>query len=149
MTITTQHNLVQNVAPEFTLYNHDHIAYRLTNMMGSNGVLLVFCANIWDLSSVRNVLWLHRQLYKLTLHGLNAVVIVPNHAHELNGFYMSIPRTIPFPLLADPDYQVYQQYHIEQGGFVLVDSNREIRGVWQPKFGGVPNIEDIVNAIGR
>ncbi|MEO1646346.1 MAG: hypothetical protein AAFR67_14230, partial [Chloroflexota bacterium] len=89
-------------ANNFILHNHDNMAHELDMMMGENGILLGFTGDVWNVSCVRYVLWLQRQAFKLSTKGVSSALIVPNRPYELNGFFMSIPREIPFPLLADP-----------------------------------------------
>ena len=134
-------------AHNFRLLNHENIAYTLAQVMGENGLVLIFAGNVWDLSCIRNVLWLQRQIYKLSLHGLKAAVIVPNHTYDVSGFFMSIPRHIPFPMLADPDSQTYADYGIDTAGFVVIDRQQTIRDMWKLKAGVVPHIGDILNAL--
>jgi hypothetical protein len=95
---------------DFVLNNHENISHRLSMMMGEKGILLGFTGDVWDLNCVRYVLWTQRQSFKLSSFGVNTALVVPNHCYELNGFFMSIPRDINFPLLADPAYKVYGDY---------------------------------------
>lgn len=130
-------------AIDFELYNHENRCYRLANVMGENGALLGFCGDIWDLNSVRHVLWLQRQTYKLTVAGVQATFIVPNHAHDLNGFYMSIPRNIPFPLLADPDRQIYDAYQIDNPTFIYINRDKQVKNIFAISGGVTPRLRDI------
>jgi peroxiredoxin len=115
---------------DFTLNNHENISYRLSMMMGEKGILLAFTGDVWDLSCVRYALWMQRQCFKLASAGLNAALIIPNHTYELNGFFMSIPRGINAPLLADPKYQVYGDFDMALQGFVLLNREGDILNKW-------------------
>lgn len=115
---------------EFTLNNHENISYRLSMMMGEKGMLLAFTGDVWDLSCVRYALWMNRQCFKLAASGLNTAIIIPNHPYELNGFFMSIPRGITVPLLADPKYQVYGDFDMATQGFVLINREGDILNKW-------------------
>jgi hypothetical protein len=115
---------------EFSLNNHENISYSLSTMVGYNGILLAFAGDVWDLSCVRYALWMHRQCFRLVTNGLHAAIIIPNHPYELNGFYMSIPRGIHVPLLADPKYQVYGDFDMAHQGFVLLNREGHILNKW-------------------
>jgi peroxiredoxin len=149
MTIAMPNTIPTVEAPDFRLMNQENRAYNLAQVMGENGILLVFAGNIWDLGCIRNVLWLQRQTYKLSLHGINACVIVPNHTIDLSGFFMSIPRVIPFPMLADPDEQAYEDYDVQNTGFVMLDGDRQVRRVWHLSNGAVPQIRDVIGAVAK
>jgi hypothetical protein len=56
---------------------------------------MVFAGNVWDLGCIRTVLWLQRQVYKLSLHGINTVVIAPKHTYDLSGFFINLARETP------------------------------------------------------
>jgi len=114
----------------FELKNHENVPYRLENLMGENGILLGFTGDVWEVSCVRYVLWLQRQNFKLSTLGINCALIVPNQTYELNGFFMSIPRDIPFPLLADPTHGVYEDLGMEKPGYMLLNRDGEILGRW-------------------
>ncbi|MCA9913467.1 MAG: hypothetical protein KC496_08955 [Anaerolineae bacterium] len=137
----------QRPIQDFRLHNHENAPQRLQHLMGERGALLVLTSDIWDLSSVRYVLWLQRSCYKLALNGIQSAVIVPAQPYEINGFYMSIPRAIPFPLLADPDREVYDFFGGKEG-FVLVSPSREVRKQWTPTDGSAPRIRDILRVAG-
>lgn len=134
-------------APNFRLLNQENIAHNISQIMGESGLFLVFTGDVWDMACIRNVLWLQRQVYKLSTYGLNIAVIVPNQTYDLSGFFISIPRKMPFPMLADPDSKTYSDYDIEKTGFVVIDNQQNIRGKWKLKSGAVPHMRDILKAI--
>lgn len=135
---------INQEAIDFSLQNHQGKRFNLSGLMGEVGMLLGFCGDIWDLASVRHVLWLQRQSTKLASRGINSAIIVPNYPHDLNGFYISIPRDILFPLLADPSQKVYDSFGIDDSGFVFIDANGLIRKRWMLVEGAVPQIRDIL-----
>lgn len=137
---------VGSTLENFQLLNHENVRYQLTNLMGESGILVGFSGDIWDLGSVRRVLWLQRQVYKLSMSGIMAAIVVPNETYELNGFYMSIPRMIPFPLLADPNREIHELCQIEFPGFVLLDRNRTVTRKWFLQSGATPRTRDIIQA---
>jgi len=128
---------------DFRLHNHENAPQRLKHVMGEKGLLLVMTSDIWNLSSVRYVLWLQNNSYKLALNGIEAAVIVPAQPYEINGFYMSIPRAIPFPMLADPNREVYDHFGGKEG-FVLIGRDRAVRKQWTPNDGSTPRVRDIL-----
>ena len=115
---------------DFVLNNHNNISHQLSMMMGEKGIFLCFTGDVWNLNCVRYVLWTQRQAFKLNSFGVNSALIVPNHCHELNGFFMSIPRDITFPLLADPSCKVYGTFDMALPGFVLLNRDAEIINKW-------------------
>lgn len=117
----------------FTLNDHNNRSHELNFMMGEQGILLGFTGDVWDVSCVRYVLWLQRQAFKLATYGVHSALVAPNRPYELNGFFMSIPREIQFPLLADPRREVYDQLGMDNPGFVLLGRDREVLGRWQVK----------------
>lgn len=121
---------VVTTVSDFELKNHDNISHRLSMMMGERGILLGFTDDVWHVSCVRYVLWLQRQSFKLATEGINSAIIVPNQTYELNGFFMSIPRIIPFPLLADPTAHIYHEFEMSRPGFMLISRDGEIQGRW-------------------
>ena len=112
--------------------------------MGRNGLLIGFCGDVWDLNSVRNVMWLQRHTYKLMLAGIEACIIIPNHTYELTSFYMSIPRTIPFQVLADPEARVYAAYNIQQPSYVYLDRKGQQRMGYTIQHGTEPQLHEVV-----
>ena len=128
----------------FEFRNHNNKSHYLSSQMGKKGLLLGFSGNIWDLSSVRQVLWLHRQSYKLALHNLGTAVIVPNEPYELSGFFMSIPRDITFPLLSDNRHQAYDMLEMnERSGFVLLNAEYCVVRRWFTDD-IVPSVRDVI-----
>jgi len=126
--MVTAHVTPTNI--NFELKNHENVPYRLENLMGEHGMLLGFTGDVWQVSCVRYVLWLQRQSFKLSTYGINSALIVPNQTYELNGFFMSIPRDIPFPLLADPNASVYETVGMEKPGYMLFNRDGDILGRW-------------------
>lgn len=136
--------LIGLVVEDLKVRTHNNFDACLASQMGTNGLLLGFSGDLWELSSVRQVLWLHRQMYKLTLHGLGSAVIVPNEPYELNGFFMSIPREITFPLWADITNHVYDTLEMnDRAGFVLLDTNMAVVRRWFTQD-SVPSVRDVI-----
>jgi peroxiredoxin len=135
-------------APDFKVYDHENKAHHLANLMGANGLLLGFASDIWDLGCVRHVLWLQRQTYKLSLSGINSAIIMPNQPYELTGFYMSIPRKIGFPLLADPKNQAFTGYEIEYPGFLYINGDGIVERKWFLRGDATPRLQDILQTAG-
>jgi peroxiredoxin len=135
-------------APDFKVYDHANKAHRLANLMGENGLLMGFASDIWDLGCVRHVLWLQRQTYKLSLAGINSAILMPNQPYELTGFYMSIPRKIGFPLLADPDGTAFEAYEIEYPGFMFINGDGIVERKWFLRGDATPRLQDILQTAG-
>ncbi|MGJ3240757.1 MAG: redoxin domain-containing protein [Anaerolineae bacterium] len=110
-----------SVIPPFELKDHEGVAYHLDMLMGERGTLLGFTGDVWEVSSVRYVLWLQRQHFKLASKGIQCALIIPNQPYELNGFYLSIPRKITFPLLADPNRDLYDAVGMDKSGYMAIN----------------------------
>lgn len=136
-------------ANNFILNNHDNMAHELDMMMGENGILLGFTGDVWNVSCVRYVLWLQRQAFKLSTKGVSSALIVPNRPYELNGFFMSIPREIPFPLLADPTGDVYEDLGMAQPGYVLLSRDRDVLGRWQINDSTSLSLKSVLYRLGK
>lgn len=131
----------------FELKDHESTLYRLSAMMGENGILLGFTNDVWDISAVRYVLWLQRQRYKLSTFGINTALIVPNQCYELNGFFKSIPRDIQFPMLADPQEIVYRQFTMEKSGYLLLDAEGQELERWYLKENASLSVKSVLTRL--
>lgn len=123
-------NQLASVGINFELKNHQNVSYNLDMLRGEHGILLGFTGDVWDVSCVRYMLWLQRQNFKLAALGVNTALIAPNQTYELNGFFMSIPRTISFPLLADPTRSLFDEVEMEKPGYLLLGHDGDIKGRW-------------------
>jgi len=141
--------LLNVVAPDFALSNHEHRRQSLENLMGAKGVMLGFIGDIWLPTSVRRIFWLQRNATKFALSGAPAALLVRENAHTLYGFRMSSPLPVPFPLLADVNGDVHRLYNMAQHpGLVLLDRNRVVREKWLvPDERVWPKMQELVKAI--
>lgn len=131
----------------FTLPNHNNLAHSLNQLRDEQGILIGLCHDIWDISAIRHVLWFQRHVHKLSYNHIGAALIMPTHAHELNGFYLSIPRQITFPLLADYKRETFAMFGIESSGFVALDGDNVVRKRWFMQNNGVPHMRDVLNTL--
>lgn len=118
------------VGINFELKNHQNVPYTMETIRGENGILLAFTGDVWDVSCVRYMLWLQRQNFKLAALGVNCALIAPNQTYELNGFFMSIPRVISFPLLADPTKSLFDEVGMEKPGYLLLGHDGDVKARW-------------------
>lgn len=132
--------------PAFQLQNYQQQAFKLGDLMGSEGLLLGFPGSIWDLASIRRLLWFQREDYKLLLADINAAFIVPNESTDLNNFHLSMPYPVRFPLLADPDETVHRAYNIYHPTLILIDAHYRLRKQWLITADGLPRTSEIVQA---
>lgn len=109
------------------------ISYELDKLMGEVGMLLSFTSDVWDINCIRYVFWLQKHSYKLCTYGINSVLITPNTDYELNLFDESMPRDMPFHLLADPTEQLKQKFEMKKAGYILLGSEGEELGRWYIK----------------
>jgi peroxiredoxin len=136
------------VALDFTLYDHKYHAHRLYQYIGRQGLLLGFPGNVYELGSIRRLLWLQRQARKLALAGINAIFVVPNEATDLHAYHLSTPDPVPFLLLADPKREVYEQYRADHPTMLLLDHEHCIRRQWLLKDATLPHTGEIVRSAG-
>ena len=141
-------NQTSSVVSDFVLNNHENIPHRLSMMMGDKGILVGFTGDVWDLSCVRYVLWMQRQSFKLAAQGVTSAFVIPNETYELNGFFMSIPRNIPFPLLADPKQSISAKFGMETPGFMLLNRDGEVQERWYVTDTSSLSIRVVLNRIG-
>ena len=140
-------NQIYELAPDFTLYDHKYHAHRLSQYIGRAGILLGFPGDVYELGSIRRLLWLQRQARKLAIAGINALFVVPNEATDLHAYHLSTPDPLMFLLLADPKREVYEQYHADHPIMLLLDSERRIRQQWLLKDSGLPHTAEIVRSV--
>ena len=111
-------------------YKAHDTSFNLDNIMGESGALLCFSGYIWDLRCIRYALWLQQYSEQFKIRGLTSTLVLPAHKHELSGFLMSIPQSIRFSLIADPQNILLKQYEMDSSGFVLLDSSQKVLNRW-------------------
>lgn len=127
-TLTT--SPVTQPAPEFRLMDDQRRPHTLASIADGGGVMLGFCEDVWQLATVRRVMWLQKQAYNLTVARLHAVVIVPNVIVEVYMFRASVVYDLTMPVLADPDNTVRMAYGVHTPTLFLIDEARQIRKKW-------------------
>jgi len=135
-------------ATDFSLPDHTQAPHSLSDLMGTNGLMLGFIGDIWQAASVRRILWLQRHVAKFSQIGTPIALLVRDHAHTLYGFRMSSPLPVPFPLLADVDGKVHRAYSMDRyPGLVLIDHNGVLRHKWlMPEDNVWPKMPELVEA---
>jgi len=111
-------------------YKPEEQPFDFESIQGVSGTLFCFSGYIWDLRSIRYVLWLQRYSQQFESHGVSSVLVLPAHKQELSTFLMSIPQKINFTLIADPDNNLLRQYEMEKSGFVLVNNQQNVLKRW-------------------
>jgi peroxiredoxin len=141
--------MLNTLAPDFALLDHDQRRQHLDDVIGSKGVLLGFVGDIWMPTSVRRIFWLQRHAHKFALSGAPAALLVRDKPHTLYGFRMSTPFPVQFPLLADTDGQVHRLYRMEHNpGLVLLDRSKFVREKWlMPDERVWPKMQELVDVI--
>ena len=123
--------LLQTLAPNFALLNHENEITPLDQMIGSRGLLLGFTGDIWEPASVRRILWLQRHNTQFSKMGVKSALLICDKPHMLSGYSMSSVVPLEFPLLADVDKRVHEQYNMTRyAGLVLIDSQYMLQDKW-------------------
>lgn len=135
-----------HIAADFTLHDHSYQGHRLSQYIGQSGLLLGFPGDVYQLGSIRRLLWLQRQANKLSLAGINAMFVVPNEPTDLHAYHLSTPSPLNFMLLADPQRKAHDLYQADQPMMVLLDAERVIRRQWLLNDSGLPYTAEIVRA---
>jgi peroxiredoxin len=141
--------IVNNSVDDFTLPDHTRTRYSLKDMMGSTGAILGFIGDIWHPASVRRILWLQRHVQKFASMGAPITLIIREDPMTLEGFRLSSPLPVPFPLLADIDGAVHQLYSMDRHpGLLLIDHNHILRDKWlMPDERVWPKLEEITRSV--
>ncbi|GAB1421058.1 hypothetical protein MASR2M15_11920 [Anaerolineales bacterium] len=126
----TNSKLVNIPAPSLSLIDANHNMRSIKTLMGRNGLLLGFAKDMWDLSTIRRILWLQKQSQRLDMYEVTCAIVLPNTPFILNSFALTIPGLLSFSLLADPDGEIFEQYNMQDSGFVFIDSQETIRKEW-------------------
>lgn len=122
---------LNELAPSFSLYNHENRMSHLDELSGPRGLLLGFTGDIWQPASVRRILWFQRHHSRFMRLGVNVALLICDKPHMLYGFYMSSVTPLGFPLLADVDRIVHKQFSMERyAGLTLLDNDLVIRDKW-------------------
>jgi peroxiredoxin len=122
--------VLDTIAPDFALQNHDRVVQNLSDIMGEKGLLIGFINDIWKPASIRRILFMQRHYHKFVNHECNLVLLIADDQYTLYTFYMSSPMTVVVPMLADPDHSTHQQYNMHHAGLVLMDSDQILRAKW-------------------
>lgn len=119
------------IMPDFRLPDCHSKAHELGTLMGKTGLLLAFIGDIWHPTSVRRVMWLQHHTPKFATLGTPVAIIVRDEAKMLYGFQTSSPLPIPFPLLADTQGDVHEDYAmVGLTGLLLLDRQHRLRAKW-------------------
>jgi peroxiredoxin len=135
-------------APAFTARDHDRQLHSLDDLMGAQGLLLGFVGDIWMPASVRRILWLQRHAASFLRADVNLALVICDQPHTLQGFRLSSPLPLEFPLLADTDHAVHQLFNMDDlCGLVLLDASRMIRQKWiVPDERVWPSVNELLDA---
>ena len=139
---------LKSLAPNFSLLNHEHRESTMRGLLGEKGLLLGFTGDIWQPASVRRILWLQRHSSRFARGGINVAMLICDKPHMLYGFYMSSVMPLEFPLLADDERKVHNQFSMERhAGLILIDYNGFIRDKWLvPDERVWPNVQELLDA---
>jgi peroxiredoxin len=142
---------LQTAAPGFTLRNHENKETHLRQLFGEQGLLLGFTGDIWEPASVRRIIWMQRHYMQFCKKGVGSALLTYDKPVTLSGFSMSSQVPLEFPLLADADHAVHEQYNMTRyAGLVLIDSNLILRDKWiVPDERVWPRPAELITAIDR
>jgi peroxiredoxin len=122
--------IVDELAPDFLLQDHDLNERNLHSIMGESGVLVGFIKDIWQPASIRRILYMQKHHRKFMELGFNIVLIIADKPNTLYSFHLSTEVKMSVTLLADPEFEAHTAYHMSHSGLVLVDKNYRVRNKW-------------------
>ena len=137
------------IAPQFTARDHAGQPHHLAQLMGERGLILGFIGDIWQQASVQRIFWLERHAHSFIKAGFQVALLIRDEPHMLYGFYVSSPTPPEFPLLADIEGDIHQQFNMTpHPGMVLLDQSAVIRHKWLVPDDRVwPKITDMVDVL--
>lgn len=139
---------IHTKAPSFCLPSAEGERHNLSTLMGEVGLLLAFSGDIWDIHSIRQVMWLQRYAPQFALLGARSALVAPNDSDALRSFVMSNPLKIPFKLLADPQRQSYHAYNIKAPCLLFISRSGYIGGQWHlGGTGAISVAQDVLHTI--
>lgn len=122
---------INTPAPDFKLPDHNRAPHTLASLMGNQGLLLGFMADVWQPSSVRRILWMQRHVASFAMLDVSLALVTTDQVHMLYGFHNTTPLPIPFALLADDKGDVHRAYQMmSQTGLLLIDRKQVVRQKW-------------------
>lgn len=133
------------IAPNFGLLDFKQCHHTRSNLMKGQRLLLGFSLDVYNLSTLRHLRWLQRNVYKLSLRQIKMAFIVPNVVSELSILHMSGIVQFRYPILADPEREVYRAYGVTTPKVFLIDKDRQIIDDWT-LVDEYPFVEDITRA---
>lgn len=140
---------LNEVAPEFTIADHDNRVFHRDNLMGENGLLMGFIGDIWNPANIQRILWLQRHTPSIMRQGYKVALIVRDQPQLLYGFYVSTAKPLQFPLLSDLGGDIHEVFNMGRTpGMVMLDDAFVIRHKWlMPDDRIWPRIHDIVELL--
>ena len=140
---------LHEVAPEFTIPDHDNRLYHRDNLMSENGLLMGFIGDIWNPANIQRILWLQRHTSSIMRQGFGVALIVRDRPHLLYGFYVSTAKPLQFPLLSDLRGDIHDMFNMGRTpGMVMLDDQFVIRHKWlMPEDRIWPRIHDLVEVL--
>lgn len=137
-------------APDFNLEGTDGRRYRLADVRGPKGTLVMFICN--HCPYVKAVLDdIVRDAAELTPHGIGAIAIMPNDtaAYPADSFEnmrrLATERRLPFPYVIDPTQEVARAYGaVCTPDFFGFDAGLELR--YRGRLHALRNLQRVPNS---
>lgn len=116
------------IIPQFTLQDETGKEHSLPDLMGANGLLLVFVQGTWCPPCVTTLYFLSKHAGEFQKQGVHVAVIAMDDARTLNTFKASASIPLSFPLLADPDNAVREQFGVMMiETYMVIDREYRLR----------------------
>lgn len=136
-------------APEFSVRDHAGKTQTLSNMMGTNGLVLGFLGEIWSPINIQRIIWLQKHAHSIHRAGYKLALVTRDQPHVLYGYYVSSLTPPPFPLLADESGEVHTQFEMfGRAGMIALDRAKLARHKWEVPADRIwPRINDITSIL--
>lgn len=102
--------LVGNPLPHFETQDEEGKLRTPQNLMGKNGLLLVFVYGTWCAPCVQTIYSVGRTAQAYLNEGVNVAIVAVDDAPTLKNFKLTSPTPINYPLLADPEEELHKLY---------------------------------------
>lgn len=138
-----------NSTPEFSVRDHAGKHQSLSNMMGTNGLVIGFLGDIWNPVNIQRIIWLQKHAHSVHRSGYKLALVTRDQPQVLYGYYVSSLTPPPFPLLADESGEVHHLFELAgRAGMVVLDRMKVARHKWDVPADRIwPRLNDITGIL--
>ncbi len=135
--------------PYFELLDETGHLRTIDALMGEAGLMVVFVRGTWCPQCIQTLYYLGKYSNTFKAHGLGVAIIAIDEPRALNNFKLSAPVAVNFPLLADANQVVRNQFDIAMSEtYLLIDRQGIIRAdFFDPDGHSRPASQAIIAAV--